>query len=66
MQAEGQHGDAFAYKTVNSDVLAWVVQRATGTSFADLLEQRIWASWAQSRMPISWWIRWAPSLPVAA
>lgn len=42
VQAEGQHGDAFAYKTVNSDVLTWVVQRATGTSFADLLEQRIW------------------------
>ena len=42
VQAEGQHGDAFAYKTVNSDVLAWVVQRASGTSFADLLEQRIW------------------------
>ncbi|WP_396264851.1 serine hydrolase domain-containing protein [Halopseudomonas maritima] len=42
VQPEGQHGDAFAYRTVNSDVLAWVVQRATGTSFADLLEQRIW------------------------
>ena len=42
VQAEGQHGDAFAYKTVNSDVLAWVLQRASGTSFADLLEERIW------------------------
>lgn len=43
VQPEGQHGDAFAYRTVNSDVLAWVVQRATGTSFAELLAQRIWS-----------------------
>ena len=43
VQPEGQHGEVFAYKTVNSDVLAWIVQRATGSSFADLLQQRIWS-----------------------
>lgn len=43
VQPEGQHGEGFAYKTVNSDVLAWVVQRATGTSFANLMQQRIWS-----------------------
>lgn len=43
VQPEGQHGEVFAYKTVNSDVLAWIVQRAAGTSFAELLQQRIWS-----------------------
>lgn len=43
VQPEGQHGDVFAYKTVNSDVLAWVVQRAANASFAELLQQRIWS-----------------------
>ena len=42
VQPEGQHGQAFAYKTVNSDVLAWIVQRATGQSVAELLQTRIW------------------------
>lgn len=43
VEPEGQHGEVFAYKTVNSDVLAWIVQRATGTSFAELLQERIWS-----------------------
>lgn len=43
VQPEGQHGEVFAYKTVNSDVLAWIVQRVTGSSFAELLQQRIWS-----------------------
>jgi len=42
VKPEGQHGQAFAYKTVNSDVLAWIVQRASGQSFAELLQSRIW------------------------
>ncbi|MBB1091295.1 serine hydrolase [Rhodopseudomonas palustris] len=42
LQKEGQHDDAFAYKTSNAEVLAWVVQRASGQSLADLLSQRIW------------------------
>ena len=27
---QGEHGKAFAYKTVNSDVLAWICRRASG------------------------------------
>ena len=42
LQKEGQHGDAFAYKTVNTEVLAWVLRRATGKSLADLTSERIW------------------------
>ncbi|WP_010489421.1 serine hydrolase domain-containing protein [Pseudomonas sp. S9] len=43
LKVEGEHGQAFAYKTVNSDALAWVVQRATGKPFAELLQERIWS-----------------------
>jgi len=39
---QGEHGKAFAYKTVNSDVLAWIVRRASGMTLSDLLSMRIW------------------------
>ncbi len=38
----GSHGQGFAYKTVNTDALGWVIRRATGASLAELLSQRIW------------------------
>jgi hypothetical protein len=40
---QGEHGKAFAYKTVNSDVLAFIVRRASGKTLSDLLSERIWA-----------------------
>ncbi len=42
LQKEGEHGQAFAYKTVNTDVLCWVMKRATGVALADILSDRIW------------------------
>jgi hypothetical protein len=42
LQKEGEHGQAFAYKTVNTDIMAWVIRRATGQSLSDLLSERIW------------------------
>ncbi|MFN0182660.1 MAG: serine hydrolase domain-containing protein [Aquabacterium sp.] len=39
----GAHGEGFTYRSVNTDVLAWVVQRATGQSIPALLSQRLWA-----------------------
>ncbi|OYD25068.1 serine hydrolase domain-containing protein [Oceanimonas baumannii] len=42
VQKQGKHGDAFGYKTVNSDALGWVIARVTGQSVAELLSQRIW------------------------
>jgi CubicO group peptidase (beta-lactamase class C family) len=38
----GQHGEAFAYKTVNTDVLSWVMHRVTGLSASELLSSRLW------------------------
>lgn len=42
LKKEGNHGEAFAYKTCNSEVLGWIVQRATGTHLANLISQRLW------------------------
>jgi CubicO group peptidase (beta-lactamase class C family) len=42
LKKEGEHGQVFAYKTVNSDVLGWLIRRATGESVGDLLSERIW------------------------
>jgi len=39
---EGEHGRVFAYKTVNTDVLAWIVRRVSGKSLSSLLSERIW------------------------
>ena len=43
LQQDGPHGHAFAYKTVNSDALGWVLRRVTGLSLGELLQQRIWS-----------------------
>ncbi len=40
---EGRHGEKFGYKTVNTDVLGWVIARATGRNVAELLSERIWS-----------------------
>jgi CubicO group peptidase (beta-lactamase class C family) len=42
VKKEGQHGGNFAYKTVNSDALGWVIRRATGQSIGQVLSERIW------------------------
>ncbi len=42
VQAEGSHGDAFHYRTANTDVLGWVLARVSGRSVAQLLSERIW------------------------
>ena len=43
LQKEGEHGQAFAYKTANAEVLAWIVRRASGKSLAQLMSERIWS-----------------------
>jgi len=41
-QKQGEHGREFAYKTVNTDVLAWITRRITGNSLSTQLSTRIW------------------------
>ena len=42
LKKEGNHGEVFAYKTCNTEVLGWIVQRAASTHLADLISKRIW------------------------
>ena len=42
LQKEGAHDEAFAYKTVNAEVLAWILRRASNLSLAELMSQKIW------------------------
>ncbi|MCM2312748.1 MAG: beta-lactamase family protein [Steroidobacteraceae bacterium] len=42
LQKAGEHGQAFAYKTVNTDVLGWLIRRATGQTVGQVLSGRIW------------------------
>ena len=36
------HFDTFVYKSGTTDVIAWVLEAATGKRFADLVSERIW------------------------
>lgn len=42
VQPEGTHGEAFGYRTVNSDALGWIIARTAGRSVADLVSERFW------------------------
>ena len=43
VKPEGNHGDAFHYKTINTDALGWVISRVSGMEFTELLSDRIWS-----------------------
>jgi CubicO group peptidase (beta-lactamase class C family) len=43
LRKEGSHGQAFSYKSVNTEVLSWAMQRAAGVPLAELLSQRLWS-----------------------
>ncbi|SFQ21912.1 serine hydrolase domain-containing protein [Tranquillimonas alkanivorans] len=42
VQAEGNHGDEFHYKTINSDMLGWIISRVSGKAVTDLASDRLW------------------------
>jgi hypothetical protein len=39
----GVHGEAFTYRTPNTDVVGWLIERVTGKSPAVVLSERIWS-----------------------
>jgi len=39
---DGEHGARFSYKTVNTQVLGWILERTTGRNLASLLSTMIW------------------------
>ncbi len=42
LQAERPHGEAFKYRSIETDVAAWALERAGGQSLAGMLSDRIW------------------------
>jgi CubicO group peptidase (beta-lactamase class C family) len=38
----GPHGDAFTYRSADTDMLGWVCERASGVRMADLVSRHIW------------------------
>ena len=43
IRKEGEHGAGFKYKTVDTEVLGWLLQRVTGKSYSALLSERLWS-----------------------
>ncbi|TIP69275.1 MAG: serine hydrolase [Mesorhizobium sp.] len=43
VRKRGEHGKVFSYKSVNTQVVGWVMSRVTGCSFPQLLHDRLWA-----------------------
>jgi CubicO group peptidase (beta-lactamase class C family) len=43
VRPEGAHGEAFHYRTANTDALGWILARVSGRTVAQLLSERIWS-----------------------
>ncbi len=41
-ESSGAHGGPFNYVSPNTDLLGWVIERATGRRYADLVSERLW------------------------
>jgi CubicO group peptidase (beta-lactamase class C family) len=39
---DGPHGGPFRYRSILTDVLGWVLERAAGRRFSDLLAGELW------------------------
>ncbi len=39
---EGEHDLGFTYKSVDTEILGWLLQRTSAKSFADLVSEKIW------------------------
>lgn len=42
LKSEGPHGGPLHYVSPNSDLLGWVIERATGRRYAELMSEHIW------------------------
>jgi CubicO group peptidase (beta-lactamase class C family) len=43
LKKDGEHGVGFKYKTVDTEVIGWLLQRVTGKSFSALMSERLWS-----------------------
>ncbi|MEO1190412.1 MAG: serine hydrolase [Pseudomonadota bacterium] len=42
LERDGPHGGPFRYRSIETDLLAWVLERVSGIGLADLLSQQLW------------------------
>jgi CubicO group peptidase (beta-lactamase class C family) len=50
----GEHDAGFQYKTVDTEVIGWLIQRITGKSLTALLSERIWEPLGASEDGYAW------------
>ena len=43
VKQKGIHGEAFGYRTINTDALGWIISRVSGKDLAHLLSEHIWS-----------------------
>lgn len=43
VKKSGTHGEQFGYRTINTDVLGWIVERVGGAPLAEQLRERVWS-----------------------
>jgi CubicO group peptidase (beta-lactamase class C family) len=41
-ESDGPHGGKFHYVSPNTDLLGWLIEKASGSRYADLMEELIW------------------------
>ena len=41
-RADGEHGEVWQYKSPNSDLLGWILERVSGKRLARLMSERLW------------------------
>ena len=42
VEKNGEHGEAFGYRTINTDALGWIVSRVAGGDVASQISERLW------------------------
>jgi CubicO group peptidase (beta-lactamase class C family) len=42
LKKDGEHGASFNYKSADTEVVGWILQRISGKSFATLMSERLW------------------------
>lgn len=45
----GQHGKAFRYASPTTDLMGWILERATNTDFSELLSRELWSKLGAER-----------------
>ena len=40
---QGEHGKAFTYRSINTDVVGWLIARVTGKPLLEVFRERIWS-----------------------